>query len=308
MSRGDHIYVHRKFWLYSHHGIDCGDGEVIHFAGEPGAKWSQGKAAATVTRTTMDDFLAGGRLRVRHYGVRNDPDTTVLMAESLLGASQYDLARNNCEHLAQWCCTGEHNSEQVRGVLTIVTQGTATAATFAATGSTVTAAGSVTGVSAAGIMSGLASIGKLVGLGAAAGPALLSMAPTAFSTYIMHHTLRDDEHLTETERASRRVGRTTATISGPAATVAGTGALYLAGTTGLSAAGISSGLATVGGVVGGGMLAGATIMVAGPAVVVAGISTATYLGYRAAKQRRLAEEAVPDEDCEPGNPDHPAKQ
>ncbi|HRT20579.1 MAG TPA: lecithin retinol acyltransferase family protein, partial [Candidatus Hydrogenedentes bacterium] len=33
MARGDHIKVRR--FLYSHHGIDCGDGTVIHYTGSP---------------------------------------------------------------------------------------------------------------------------------------------------------------------------------------------------------------------------------------------------------------------------------
>ncbi len=34
MARGDHIRVYRT--LYWHHGIDAGDGTVIHLSGEPG--------------------------------------------------------------------------------------------------------------------------------------------------------------------------------------------------------------------------------------------------------------------------------
>ena len=29
MDKGDHIFVYRRG--YSHHGIDCGDGTVIHY-------------------------------------------------------------------------------------------------------------------------------------------------------------------------------------------------------------------------------------------------------------------------------------
>ncbi|NEO49276.1 MAG: NC domain-containing protein, partial [Moorea sp. SIO4A3] len=35
MARGDQIYVFQKFLnfegVYQHHGIDCGDGSVIHY-------------------------------------------------------------------------------------------------------------------------------------------------------------------------------------------------------------------------------------------------------------------------------------
>ncbi len=59
MARGDHVYVRRGF--YTHHGIDAGDGTVIHFAGEPGLTMQ----TATVTRSPVEEFLAGGVLRVR---------------------------------------------------------------------------------------------------------------------------------------------------------------------------------------------------------------------------------------------------
>jgi hypothetical protein len=32
MARGEHIYVH--FTKFVHHGIDCGDGTIIHYDGE----------------------------------------------------------------------------------------------------------------------------------------------------------------------------------------------------------------------------------------------------------------------------------
>ena len=33
MARGDHIFVYCLG--YSHHGVDCGDGDVIHFDSDP---------------------------------------------------------------------------------------------------------------------------------------------------------------------------------------------------------------------------------------------------------------------------------
>lgn len=35
------------------------------------------------------------------------------MAFSRLGEDKYDLVANNCEHFANWCCTGETVSEQM---------------------------------------------------------------------------------------------------------------------------------------------------------------------------------------------------
>ena len=56
MARGDHIRVRRWRGLYAHHGIDMGDGSVIHLAGEP-----LHARHAKVCRTNMDTFLRGGR-------------------------------------------------------------------------------------------------------------------------------------------------------------------------------------------------------------------------------------------------------
>src|SRR6478752_6359340 len=110
MARGDHIYVMRRRG-YTHHGIDCGDGTVIHFSGEPGSA----KHGACIMRSTSLDFLQGGDLKVREYGRRDDAETTVNRAESKLGATGYHLVKNNCEHFATWCCTGKPASRQVRG-------------------------------------------------------------------------------------------------------------------------------------------------------------------------------------------------
>ena len=31
MAKGDHLYVDRGLGSFTHHGIDCGDGTVIHY-------------------------------------------------------------------------------------------------------------------------------------------------------------------------------------------------------------------------------------------------------------------------------------
>src|SRR4051812_11749232 len=118
MGHGDHIYVVRRRG-YTHHGIDCGDGTVIHFSGEPGSA----KLGACIVRSTLYDFLQGGELKVREYGRRDPAETTVHRAESKLGETGYHLVRNNCEHFATWCCTGLAASRQVRGVGSLTAQG-----------------------------------------------------------------------------------------------------------------------------------------------------------------------------------------
>ncbi len=66
--------------------------------------------------------------------------------------------------------------------------------------------------------------------------------------------------------------------------IAGGGvALYFAGVVGFSAAGITSGLAAIGAIVGGGMLAGAAVLAAAPFVLAGG----GYLATRYYRQRKF---------------------
>jgi len=51
MSRGDHVYVRRRRH-YSHHGIDCGDGTVIHYVGVR-------RSIRRIVRTSLTEFAAG---------------------------------------------------------------------------------------------------------------------------------------------------------------------------------------------------------------------------------------------------------
>lgn len=107
MARGDHVFV-RRGRRYSHHGIDCGDGTVIHYAGG----WRVG---LQVERTSMTSFAAGGEVLVRAHRSRLPADEILARAQSRLGSTDYHLVRNNCEHLATWASTGSSGSRQVRG-------------------------------------------------------------------------------------------------------------------------------------------------------------------------------------------------
>lgn len=109
MAKGDHIKVRRCRGLYSHHGIDMGDGTVIHFAGEPFRN-----RHAAVCRTDMDAFLAGGKPVVVHHRDGAQPVEDVLAAAmEQLYRADYSLWRNNCEHFATYCRTGRRHSRQV---------------------------------------------------------------------------------------------------------------------------------------------------------------------------------------------------
>lgn len=107
MAKGDHLFVSRG--LYTHHGIDCGDGTIIEYGGDPLTPWNN-----LVRRVSRDDFLGRAPAQVRHYqGATNDPETVVKRAESRLGERDYSLWANNCEHFASWCKISRHASDQV---------------------------------------------------------------------------------------------------------------------------------------------------------------------------------------------------
>lgn len=110
MARGDHIRVRRLGGVYSHHGIDMGDGTVIHFDGHPFRRKD-----VLVRQSTMEEFLAGGQLVT--VACAEDPLEADLVCEAArqrLGESGYRLFLNNCEHFATACHAGRPHSRQVR--------------------------------------------------------------------------------------------------------------------------------------------------------------------------------------------------
>jgi len=176
MARGDHIFVHRMG--YTHHGIDCGDGTIIHYTGEVGQK-----SNAAVRRTPIEVFAKGCAIRVRAYGVCDTVDFVVERAESRLGECSYHLLFNNCEHFAAWCKTGQERSEQVGNAAAVGGGAVGTGTAVAAGLGTVSATGAAAGLSGPGIMSGLATIGGTVGGGAIVGVAVVGAAPAVLTSY-----------------------------------------------------------------------------------------------------------------------------
>lgn len=108
MARGDQIYVMRPLvgmeGVYEHHGIDCGDGTVIHYR-----KGDE----AMISRTSFEQFAQGKPVFVKDYSASYIPDVVIERAESRLGERQYNLLTNNCEHFATWCKLGKSESAQL---------------------------------------------------------------------------------------------------------------------------------------------------------------------------------------------------
>lgn len=113
MARGDQIYVLRELLnvqgVYEHHGIDCGDGSVIHLR----------KKTETIERTPVAIFLLGSQsnVYVKAYRASFIPDVVLKRAYSRIGEQKYNLLFHNCEHFATWCKTGKSYSQQVSDVL-----------------------------------------------------------------------------------------------------------------------------------------------------------------------------------------------
>ncbi len=113
MAWGDQIYVMRSLAglqsAYEHHGIDCGDGTVIHY--------SKRGEVPKVTRTSLLEFASTQPVTVKRYATCYLPDATIQRAASRLGETKYSLLLNNCEHFATWCKTGRAVSHQVQDFL-----------------------------------------------------------------------------------------------------------------------------------------------------------------------------------------------
>lgn len=112
MAKGEHIQARRMHGLYYHHGIDMGDGTVIHFSGEP-----LNRKQARVCRISEESFLDGAPKAVVNYSHPNkvlSVEETLRLAEEQLDSVGYNLLYNNCEHFATYCKTGKKRSRQVR--------------------------------------------------------------------------------------------------------------------------------------------------------------------------------------------------
>lgn len=118
MARGDHIFVFRTTPMpFQHHGVDLGDGTVVHFTdGADGVAGPGGKATDfVIRRTSMESFLGPGRpaIRVQKHRDRLSADEACDRAIGCIGHSGYDLVHHNCEHFAAWCVADIAESRQI---------------------------------------------------------------------------------------------------------------------------------------------------------------------------------------------------
>ena len=117
MAKGDHIYVHctAAGIPYQHHGIDMGDGTVIHLAPADGSRivFSDKSDRFSVRRESLENFCHGAQpITVNHDNPRM-ADEVVAAAEAQLGRCGYSLLDGNCEHFARLCACGRAESHQI---------------------------------------------------------------------------------------------------------------------------------------------------------------------------------------------------
>lgn len=117
MSKGDHLCISSIFHgiPYQHHGIDMGDGTVVHLAPEQGSPvaLSDDSGRFCVRRVSISEFADGKQIQVVLHANHRSADEVVEIASRQIGRRGYHLLDNNCEHFATLCATGNANSRQV---------------------------------------------------------------------------------------------------------------------------------------------------------------------------------------------------
>ncbi|MEB3307293.1 MAG: lecithin retinol acyltransferase family protein [Cyanobacteriota bacterium] len=104
MAAADHLQAPRQHGLFTHHGIDLGDGSVAHYL--------EGRE---ILRSPRTEFSRGQPISVVAYPEDGCSPVGVTLRRALgrVGEQRYNLLFNNCEHFAHWCKTGRHRSAQV---------------------------------------------------------------------------------------------------------------------------------------------------------------------------------------------------
>jgi len=222
MAIGDRIEVERRIAgstvTYLHHGIDVGDGTVVHARPDDFRRPFTG---GRVVRTSLPEFTAGAAVRTAtDPPPAFPPEEIVARALRHVGRAGYCPVVDNCEHFATWCATGRRASRQVD--LVVARVAAAAARTIAALSARVAAGAAERGAVRA-------ALGSSVGLGLrAVVPAVIAGEATALVAEWRAHQAGRSE--AECRRAGEAAGMATtaavgaiwcAATAGPAAAVAG---------------------------------------------------------------------------------------
>jgi len=119
VAEGERLEVRR--WLvgsgiaYWHHGIDMGDGTVVHARPHD---FRNPFGGGSVVRTTLAEFADGEEVRTTlEPAAVFPPEEVARRAAGYVGRDGYCPVVANCEHFATWCATGERRSRQVEAVV-----------------------------------------------------------------------------------------------------------------------------------------------------------------------------------------------
>jgi hypothetical protein len=260
--------------MYDHHGVYVGNNEVVHYSGDR----AKDVSSARVRLSTLDEFADGHAVQTVSYGISLPPIEVVMRAFELLGEARYNLVLRNCEHLATLAKVGVSFSHQVERLL--ATCGTPLVAQIAATFLAAETAVNLAG--AAKTMQALTAAGRMVGGGPLVGIGLTSATVGAVSLTVLFLAYRDDPFATDGERQARAGARASAWWTLGVGVVGVLTLVALLGR-GRGATMISSGLKSLGKILGGGMAAGLFICSGAPLAAAAWSAKNTYVRLKDAR-------------------------
>lgn len=119
MACGDRLEVQQRIVgttvFYMHHGVDVGDGTVVHARPDD---FRNPFGGGRVVRTSHAEFAAGRPVRVTvDPPARFSAAEVVARALAHVGREGYSPLVDNCEHFTTWCATGRRASRQAEIVL-----------------------------------------------------------------------------------------------------------------------------------------------------------------------------------------------
>jgi len=124
MAAGDRLVAKRwlagTFLPYMHHGIDVGDGTVVHARPDDPKRIFEG---GRVVRTSLEEFADGSPVAVEvDPPAAFPPEEIIRRAIEHVGREGYSPVVDNCEHFATWCATGRRESRQIDRLVAVSTR------------------------------------------------------------------------------------------------------------------------------------------------------------------------------------------
>lgn len=117
MAKGDHIFIVRRIGgiPFQHHGVDMGDGTVVHLAPASGpcVALKDDSGEFCVRRESYESFCRGESPRVVDHKNTRPVEDILSAATGCIGRTGYHLLDGNCEHFARMCVTGRAESHQI---------------------------------------------------------------------------------------------------------------------------------------------------------------------------------------------------